>query len=405
MANRDYYEVLGVSKNDSEEDIRKAFRKKALEYHPDRNKSPDAESKFKEINEAYQVLSDSNKRAQYNRYGHAGVRSNGGYDRPFDGFDVFGGFGDIFDSFFGDVSGRRAREAQRGSDIQQRVVLSFEESVFGAERQVEVNRLERCQRCSGAGNEPGTSINTCSTCRGSGQVRRAQRSMFGQFTQVAACSTCQGRGKVVQTACSNCRGGGLERQKRKIAVKIPAGVEGGMQVRLTSEGDVGQGGGATGNLYVYVDVREHKLFRREGNDLLYVLPINVAEAALGVDKEIPTLDSNSKVETLKIPHGTQPGAEFRIRGKGIPYINSARRGDLRVLVDLQVPRELDARQRELLEAFARSMAPSREPSREPSGEPSGSPKEPAATDPVDANKEVDPDNDKGFFDRIKEAFG
>ena len=393
MANRDYYDVLGVSKNGSEEDIRNAFRKKALEYHPDRNKSPEAESKFKEINEAYQVLSDSNKRAQYNRYGHAGVSSNGGYDRPFDGFDVFGGFGDIFDSFFGDPSGRRTREAQRGGDIQQRVVLSFEESVFGAERQVEVNRLERCQRCSGAGNEPGTSINTCSTCRGSGQVRRAQRSMFGQFTQVAVCSSCQGRGKVIQTACSNCRGGGLERHQRKIAVKIPAGVEGGMQVRLTSEGDAGQGGGSTGNLYVYVDVREHKVFRREGNDLLYILPINVAEAALGVEKEIPTLDSNSKGETLKIPHGTQPGAEFRIRGKGIPYINSVRRGDLRVLVDLQVPRELDARQRELLEAFAQSI------------EPPGGPEEPETADPADANREVDPDNDKGIFDRIKDAFG
>lgn len=397
MANRDYYEVLGVSKKDNEEDIRKAFRKKALEFHPDRNKSPDAESKFKEINEAYQVLSDANKRAQYNRYGHAGVSSNGGYDRPFDGFDVFGGFGDIFDSFFGDVSGRRAREAQRGGDIQQRVVLSFEESVFGAERQVEVSRLERCQRCSGAGNEPGTSINTCSTCRGSGQVRRAQRSMFGQFTQVAACSSCQGRGKVVQTACSDCQGGGLERRQRKIAVKIPAGVEGGMQVRLTSEGDVGQGGGSTGNLYVYVDVQEHKFFHRDGNDLLYLLPINVAEAALGVVKEIPTLDSDSKGETLKIPQGTQPGAEFRIRWKGIPYINSARRGDLRVLVDLQVPKELDARQRELLEAFAQSM--------EVSGEPPGGAEEPAATDPADANQEFDPDNEKGIFDRIKDAFG
>ena len=282
MANRDYYEVLGISRSNSDEDIREAFRKKALEYHPDRNKSPDAEAKFKEINEAYQVLSDPQKRAQYNQFGHAGVRSNGGFERPFDGFDVFGGFGDIFDSFFGDVSGRRTREAQRGADLQHRVVLSFEESVFGAERQVEVSRLDLCRRCSGEGSEPGTAVNTCGSCRGRGQVRRSQRSIFGQFTQVVGCSTCQGRGKVVETACETCRGAGAERRKRKIAVKIPAGVERGMQVRLSGEGDVGREGGPAGNLYVHVDIREHKQFVRQGNDLLYRLPINVAEASLGV---------------------------------------------------------------------------------------------------------------------------
>jgi len=388
MASRDYYEVLGVSRDDTEEDIRKAFRKRALEHHPDRNKSPDAETRFKEINEAYQVLSDPNKRAQYNRYGQAGVASNGGFDRPFDGYDVFGGFGDIFDSFFGDISGRRTREAQRGNDIQQKVVLSFEEAVFGVEREVEVSRLERCQRCSGAGNEPGTGVNTCSSCRGNGQVRRAQRSVFGQFTQVTVCPTCQGRGKVVQTPCTTCRGGGLERHQRKIAVKVPAGVEGGMQVRLSGEGDVGPDGGSSGNLYVHVDVREHESFRREGNDLVYLLPLNLAEAALGVEKEIPTLDGGGKAETLKIPHGTQPGAEFCIRAKGIPYINSSRRGDLRVLVDLQVPRNLNPLQRELLEALAQSMDP-------PTG----------ANGQSDLNPEEKPDGDKGLFDRIKDAFG
>ena len=388
MANRDYYEVLGTSRNDSEEEIRKAFRKKALEYHPDRNKSPDAEAKFKEINEAYQVLSDSNKRAQYNQFGHAGVKSNGGFDRPFDGFDVFGGFGDIFDSFFGDVSGRRTRKVQRGADIQERVVLSFEESLFGAERQVEINRLERCQHCSGEGNEPGTPINTCTTCRGKGQVRRAQRSIFGQFTQVTGCSTCQGRGKVVQTACEVCRGGGLERRNRKIAVKIPAGVESGMQVRLSSEGEFGRDGGPAGNLYVYVDVRDHEQFVREGNDILYRLGINVAEAALGINKEIPTLEDNGRTETIKIPQGTQPGTEFRLRGKGVPYLNSSQRGDLRVLVDIQVPRNLSSEQRELLEAFARSISPNSGPNGQ-----------------AEVEAEGDPDNDKGLFDRIKETFG
>ena len=388
MANRDYYEVLGVSRSNTEEEIRKAFRKKALEYHPDRNKSPDAEAKFKEINEAYQVLSDSTKRAQYNQFGHAGVRSNGGFDRPFDGFDVFGGFGDIFDSFFGDASGRRTREVQRGADIQERVVLSFEESVFGAERQVVVNRLERCQHCSGDGNEPGTPVDTCSTCRGTGQVRRAQRSVFGQFTQVTGCSTCQGRGKVIQTACKVCRGGGLERRKRKIAVKVPAGVESGMQVRLSNEGDVGRDSGPAGNLYVYVDVQDHDLFVREGNDLFYRLSINVAEAALGIDREIPTLEDNGRKETIKIPQGTQPGSEFRLRGKGVPFLNSNQRGDLRVLVDIEVPRTLNEEQRQLLEEFARSINPA-----------SG------ADSQANGDTGADPDNDRGLFDRIKESFG
>ena len=388
MANRDYYEVLGVSRDNTEEDIRKAFRKKALEYHPDRNKSPDAETKFKEINEAYQVLSDPNKRARYNQFGQAGVSSNGGFDRPFEGFDVFGGFGDIFDSFFGDMSGRRTHEAQRGADIQERVVLTFEEAVFGAERDVEINRLERCQRCSGAGNEPGSPIDTCSTCRGAGQVRRAQRSIFGQFTQVSGCSTCQGRGKVVKTACNVCRGGGLERRERKIAVRIPAGVESGMQVRLSSEGHVGQDGGPTANLYVHVSVEDHKQFVRDGNDLLYRLPINLAEATLGIEKVIPTLERDGRVETVKIPQGTQPGAQFRLRGKGVPYLNSSQRGDLRVLVDIQVPRNLSPEQRELLEAFALTMKSNRGPDEQPNAE-----------------AEYDPDRDKGFFDRIKGTFG
>ena len=387
MANRDYYEVLGVSRTNTEEEIRKAFRKKALEYHPDRNKSPDAETKFKEINEAYQVLSDSTKRAQYNQFGHAGVRSNGGFDRPFDGFDVFGGFGDIFDSFFGDATGRRTREVHRGSDIQESVILSFEESVFGAERQVDINRLERCQSCSGEGNEPGTPINTCTTCRGAGQVRRAQRSIFGQFTQVTGCSTCRGRGKVVQTACNVCRGGGLERRKRKIAVKVPAGVERGMQVRLSSEGDTGRDGGPAGNLYVHLDVRDHELFVREGNDLFYRLSLNVAEAALGIDREIPTLEDNGRIETIKIPQGTQPGTQFRLRGKGVPYLNSSQRGDLRVRVDIQVPRTLNAEQRQLLEAFSRSLSPNSTPDGH-SGD----------------GSEIEPDKDRGLFDRIKETF-
>ena len=355
MADRDYYDILGVGRGVGEEDIRRAFRKKAMEFHPDRNKSPDAEEKFKEINEAYQVLSDSGKRSRYDQFGKAGVGAGSGAGQPFDGFDVFGGFGDIFDSFFGNAPGRRS-QAQRGSDLQHRVILSFEESVFGAEREVELTRLEDCGTCSGAGNEPGTPLDTCSTCKGNGQVRRAQRSVFGQFTQVTTCSSCQGRGTIIKTACSNCRGGGKERKSRKIEVAIPAGVESGMQVRLTGEGDAGSEGGGTGNLYVYIDVQEHQYFDRDGSDLTYVLPVNIAEAALGAQKIIPTLDG--KEEELKLPRGTQPGTEFRIKGKGVPHLHDSRRGDLRVTVDVRVPGSLDDRQQELLQELAQSFAES-----------------------------------------------
>ena len=216
-----------------------------------------------------------------------------------------------------------------------------------------MTRLERCQRCSGAGNEPGTPINNCTTCRGSGQVRRAQRSIFGQFAQIIACTTCKGAGKVIQKPCNICRGAGMEQRERKISVKIPAGVEDGMQVRLSGEGDVGSRGGPPGNLYVRLNVKRHNIFSREGNDLLYILPVNVAEAALGVEKNVPTLDGED--ERIKVPPGTQPGAEFRIKGKGVPHLNLNRRGDLRILVDLKVPDRLNAEQRSLLEQLALSI--------------------------------------------------
>jgi molecular chaperone DnaJ len=383
MADKDFYEALGVARTDNEEEIRKAFRKKAMEFHPDRNKSEGAEDKFKEINEAYQVLSDPKKRAQYDRFGRAGVGSNGGQDRPFDGFDGFGGFGDIFDSFFGDVSGRRENRSQRGDDLQQRVILDFNEAVFGTEREVEITRQESCQRCSGAGNEPGSEVSSCTTCRGNGQVRRSQRSIFGQFAQVTPCPACRGSGKVIKTPCTSCRATGVDRRKRKIAVTIPAGVESGMQVRLTGEGNTGRDGGPTGNLYVHLDVREHKDFYREGNDLLYALPVNVAEAALGVEKEVPTLDGGT--EKIKVPQGTQPGAEFRIRGKGVPHLHGNRRGDLRVLVNLQVPQALDPEQRKLLEELALSLN-SKQSGHDSSG-----------------NQDSDDDGDKGIFEKIKEV--
>ena len=296
------------------------------------------------------------------------------------------------------------------------MVLSFEESVFGAERQVEVSRLDVCRHCSGEGNEPGTPVNTCTTCRGRGQVRRSQRSIFGQFTQVVGCSTCHGRGQVVETACSTCRGHGAERRKRRIEVKIPAGVERGMQVRLSGEGDVGREGGPAGNLYVHVDIRDHKQFVRQGNDLLYRLPINVAEAALGASKEVPILekdgDGKGRTETIKVPQGTQPGAEFRVRGKGVPHLNSGHRGDLRVMVDIQVPKNLNSKQRQLLEEFARSMDPGAKAKGGSGSKANGAAGSKAnghgaANGRTEGNHDAEDeaDRDKGLFDRIKDTFG
>jgi len=381
MAKADYYDLLGVTRGDSEENIRKAFRKKAMQYHPDRNKSPDAEDKFKEINEAYQVLTDSKKRGQYDRFGHSGMSANSGFDNPFDGHDGFGGFGDIFDSFFGGASGQRAQEARRGDDVQQRVTLSFEEAAFGVEKELEINRVEICRHCSGNCNEPGTSISTCDTCQGKGQVRRVQRSLFGQFAQVTPCPTCQGKGKTFDKPCSNCKAVGMERRRRKTVVSIPAGVEHGMQVRLTGEGDVGLNNGPAGNLYVRILVEDHAFFVREGDDILYGLSISVPEAALGTERAIPTLDGDQ--EALNIPAGTQPGAVFRIRGKGIPRLNTNRRGDIRVGVNLEVPRKLSAHQRKLLEELARSFSSNGIESEIDEGDNS--------------------QHDKGIFDRLKDV--
>ena len=375
MAKRDYYEVLGVSKSSSEEEVRKAFRQKALEFHPDRNKKPDAGEKFKEVNEAYQVLIDAQKRGQYDRFGHAEVASNSGSARDFDGHDIFGGFGDIFDSFFGDLGGRgRNRAAQRGGDLQYRLSLPFEDAVFGTEQEVEISRIERCSRCQATGSEPGTSTSACTTCRGLGQVRRAQRSVFGQFSQVTSCPTCKGKGSLIDTPCNMCHGVGTERRNRKIMVKIPPGVDDGMQIRLTNEGDAGSNGGPTGNLYILVSVKDHKVFTREGTDLIFLLPLNVVQAALGDDVEVPTLNG---IETLKIPPGTQPGAVFHIKGKGVPQLNSHRRGDLIVPVKVEVPVTLDAHQRQLLEELGKTIVK-----------------------PDDAGSK-----DKGIFDKIKDALG
>ena len=413
----DYYEALGVNRGANDEEIRRAFRRKAMEFHPDRNKTPGAEDKFKEINEAYQVLGDQEKRARYDRFGHAGV--NGG-DRPFDGFDPFGGFGDIFDTFFGG-GGRTANQPRAGEDIAQRITLNFEEAVFGCERDLEVNRVEPCHQCSGAGNEPGTPINTCRTCSGTGQVRRAQRSVFGQFAVTTPCSACNGSGRSIETPCSNCRARGYERRRRTRTVTIPAGIADGMQVRITGEGDAGANGGPPGNLYVQVRVQEHSVFVRDEDDLVLKMGINIAEAALGATRPVPTLEGDDV--DLDIPAGTQSGSFFRVRGRGVPRLRrdgraTNRRGDIRVVVDVEVPEKLNKYQRQLLEDLAysfdnRGKAP---PATTKSGGTAkrqrGGPRqdaeevEPVAADPTpEADETVEEDDrQKGLFDRIKDTF-
>ena len=371
---RDYYDALGVPRGASDDDIRKAFRRKAMEYHPDRNKRPDAEEKFKEINEAYQVLADQEKRARYDRFGHAGVGAASGSSRGFDGYEVFGGFGDIFDSFFGDASGRRQRSPQRGSDIETKVTIPFEEAVFGAERELELNRLERCHECKGTGSEPGTSTISCSTCKGAGRVRQAQQTFFGNFSQVVACPNCRGKGSIITSPCKTCRSVGTERRTRRINVKIPAGIEGGMQIRLTGEGDASPNGGPNGNLFMSVNVAPHEYFRREGDDLLLELPLSFPQAALGDVVDVPTL---SGVESLKVPPGTQTSSVFRIKGQGVHRLNSSRRGDLLVSVKVEVPKTLNPQQQILLEELAKSLDESD----------SGDHKE------------------KGFFQKVKDALG
>ena len=372
---RDYYEVLGVPRKASEEEVKRAFRKLALEYHPDRNKTDGAEGRFKEINEAYQVLSDAKKRTDYDRYGHRGVASNGG--RGFEGFENFGGFGDIFDAFFGGGSATRTRtnSATRGADLQYSMTINFEEAVFGAEKEFEIQRVEVCGKCRGSRSEPGSSPTRCSNCRGTGQVRRAHQSIFGQFVQVATCSTCGGQGKVVTQPCSNCKGTGRDRKNRKLAVTIPAGVESGTHIRLSGEGEPGSNGGRPGDLYVSLGVREHALFERRGYDILYSMPINMAQATLGETMTIPTIQGQAELE---VPAGTQSGKLFRIKGQGVPHLRGNQRGDQLVTVIVRTPESLSEEQRQLFQELAKSFG--------------------------DADTGVN-SHDKGWLGKIKDAFG
>jgi molecular chaperone DnaJ len=351
---RDYYEVLGVSKTSSEEEVKRAFRRKAMDYHPDRNKNTDASERFKEVNEAYQVLSDPDQRKRYDRFGHAGVGANGGgFGRGFEGSDTFSGFGDIFDAFFGASGGRPRSRAQQGNDQFARLQISFKEAIFGANSKVEVSRIEACQRCDGIGAQTGTSPQTCDTCRGTGQVRRVQQTVFGQFAQVGSCATCQGAGSLITDPCKNCRGSGRERRNRTLEIQIPPGIENSSQLRVAREGHAGAHGGSPGNLYIELQVEPHPDYHRQGEDLLYELPLNMVQAALGDDVKIPTLEESE--ERLKVPPGTQAATIFRIKGKGVPRLRRGGRGDLLVITNIVVPKDITQRQRQLLDELGSTL--------------------------------------------------
>ncbi|GAB1471390.1 molecular chaperone DnaJ [Chloroflexota bacterium] len=351
MSNQDYYDTLGVGRNAGDDEIKAAFRKLARQYHPDVSKEEHAEEKFKEVNEAYGVLSDAEKRARYDRYGKAGVNgaSGGFHDYSVD-------FNDIFEDLlggFGFSSGRRSRRSpRRGRDLQMQISLTFEEAVFGVEKEIEFSRDETCSRCKGNGAEPGTSPVKCGTCGGQGEVRQVRQTFLGQMVQTAPCPACNGRGETISSPCTICRGNGLERRKVKKNVSIPAGVDAGTQIRLNGEGGPGENGGPQGSLFLVLDVKPHQFFKRRENDILLNLDINIAQAVLGADIEVLTLDGDEK---LKIPAGTQPGKVFTMRGKGVPHLRRKDRGDQRVIVNVAVPTKLTKEQRELFEKLAESL--------------------------------------------------
>lgn len=355
---RDYYEVLGVEKGASDDDIKKAFRQGAKKYHPDINPGDKvAEEKFKEINEAYEVLSDKDKRARYDQFGHAGVDPNfgaggGGYGGGWSGNVDFGDLGDIFGSIFGDFGmgggSRRRNGPVRGNDVQTSVTVSFEEAAFGVKQSVRVSRVENCSACSGTGAQKGSSPETCSACGGSGQVRMQQRTPFGVVQNVTSCRQCGGTGKIIKNPCKECSGKGRVRVNRTIEVNIPAGIADGQTIAVRTQGDVGVRGGQNGDVHITVSVRPHAFFERQGNDVLCEYPISFTQAALGAKLTIPTLDGKQE---YSIPDGTQTGTVFRIKGKGIPFLNGRGRGDHLLKVVIEVPKHLSEEQKKLLREF------------------------------------------------------
>jgi molecular chaperone DnaJ len=354
--NRDYYEILGVQRGASPEEIKQAFRKLARQYHPDVSKETNAEDRFKEINEAYTVLSDQQKRAQYDRYGHAGLGGMGGGAQDFN-VNV----NDIFEELFGMGGGRRGSNRNaphRGRDLQMPISLTFTEAIFGTEKEIQFEREETCATCRGSGAEPGTKSRKCETCNGQGEIRQMRQAFIVQMVETVTCPKCQGRGQIIEKYCHTCSGRGLERKRVHKKVSIPAGVDNGMQIRLPGEGGPGSNGGPAGNLFLVVDVQAHEYFKRRGEDIMLDLDINIAQAALGADIEVPTVDGNEK---LNIPAGTQPGKMFKLRGKGVPRVHQSGRGDQRVIINVDIPKKLSAEQRELFEKLAATLGTTPKP--------------------------------------------
>lgn len=351
-AKRDYYEVLGLTKAASPEEIKKAYRQKAKKYHPDVNKDDEnAAEKFKEVAEAYEILSDPQKKAAYDQFGHDAFDPNRMGAGGFGGADFggMGGFGDIFDLFFGSGGGQRRRGPQRGADREVRLDISFEDAVFGAEKEMEIMRVEKCDKCGGSGAEPGTQPKTCPQCQGTGQVRSVQNTPFGRFETAKTCGKCNGEGKIIEKPCNTCKGRGKVRRKRIINVRIPAGIDTGSRLRIQAEGEEGTMGGPPGDLYIVIVVKPHARFKREGYTLLCSQEINIVQAALGAEVEIPLLGGDS--HKLVIPEGTQPGDIITVKNKGIPHLQGHRYGDLKVLINVKIPTKLNKRQKELLTNF------------------------------------------------------
>ncbi len=352
---RDYYEVLGINRNATEEQIKTAFRKLAFKYHPDRNRDDGAEEKFKEINEAYEVLSNPEKRATYDRFGHSG---EGFFGRGFEGFG-FEGVGSIFDAFFGgETTTATRRGPQRGADLYHSITITLEEAAFGVEKELNVVRTEYCSLCQGTGSRPGSKPSRCPSCNGTGQIRRVQQSIFGRFTNITTCPQCHGEGRIITEPCHQCQGTGRQKRQRSIIVKIPAGVDDGSRICLSGEGDAGIRGGSPGNLYLNLSIKEHELFQRDGDNILYQLPINFAQAALGAEIDVPTLYGNTK---LKIPAGSQTGRVFQLKNKGIPHLHGRGQGDQLVKLVVVTPESLTRKQRRLFEELAKDLGPARKP--------------------------------------------